>query len=61
VLGQAAALGIDPAGLLRADPVERPLLIAALAHAAHWQADRDRALARQVVYELAQALKRGRR
>ena len=60
-LGQAAALGIDPGRLLRADAVERPLLIAALEHAAKTQANRDEALARRVVSELAAAMKRGGR
>jgi hypothetical protein len=58
VLGRAAALGLPPSGLLRADPVERPLLLACLHHAAEWQAQRDRALARLIVNELALALKR---
>ena len=59
VLGQAAALGIDPGLLLRADPVERPLLIAALEHAAKMHNERDEALAKRIVSELAAAMKRG--
>lgn len=58
LLGQAAALGVPPASLLRADAVELPLVLGALEHAAEWQAERDRSLARAVVYELARAMKR---
>jgi len=58
LLGHAAALGLQPGALLRADPVELPLLTAALEHAARWQAERDKALARLIIHELAQALKR---
>ena len=59
MLGQAAALGIDPGRILRADPVERPLLVAAFEHAAKLQSDRDEALAKRVMAELAAAMKRG--
>ena len=59
LLGQAAALGIDPGRILRADPVEAPLLVAALEHAAKLLAERDEALAKCVVAELAAAVKRG--
>ena len=59
LLGQAAALGFEPGRLLRADPVERPLLEAALEHAAKLQNDRDDALAKRIVSELALAMKRG--
>jgi hypothetical protein len=58
MLGYAAALGIAPAALLRADPVELPLMVAALDHAAQWQHERDQNLARMVINELARALKR---
>jgi hypothetical protein len=58
MLGYGAALGISPASLLRADPVEFPLLVAALEHAAAWHAERDKALARLIISELAQALRR---
>lgn len=58
-LGLAAALGFDPGRFLRADPVERPLLEAALEHAAKFARDRDEALAKRVVAELAAAMKRG--
>lgn len=58
LLGTAAALGIPPTALLRADPTELPLLTAALEHAARWQSERDKALARMIISELAQALKR---
>lgn len=60
LLGHAAALGIAPATVLRADQAELPLLVAALDHAAEWQADRDQQLARLIIHELAQAWKRGR-
>ena len=59
LLGQAAALGVDPGRILRADPVEAPLLVAALEHAAKLHRDRDEALAKTVVAELAAAQKRG--
>ena len=59
VLGQAAALGIDPSRLLRADPVEAPLLTRALEHAAKMHADRDEALAKRIIGELSLAMKRG--
>lgn len=61
LLGHAAALGVDPGGILRADPVERSLLVRAMEHAARWQADRDDALAKRVVSELAAAQRRGSR
>lgn len=60
-LGQAAALGFDPGRLLRADPIERPLLEAAIEHAARFFAQRDEALAKRIVGELAAAMKRGGR
>jgi hypothetical protein len=64
-LGYAAALGFDPRGILRADPVERPLLVAALEHAARFERERDEArieaLAKRIVAELAAAMKRGGR
>ena len=60
-MGQAAVLGIDPSRLLRADRIERELLMAASRHAHEYAEQRDRALARMVVHELAEALKRGRR
>lgn len=60
LLGLAAALGIPPTALLRADPVELPLLVEAMEHAVKWHQERDRMLARTVISEYAQALKRGR-
>ena len=60
LLGAAAFLGVAPGAVLRADPVERPLLLDAMEHAARLHADRDKALARAIISELAQALKRGR-
>lgn len=59
-LGQAAVLGFDPAALVRAGPVELALMVKVVARAAEYRAERDRALARSVVSELAEALKRGR-
>jgi len=58
VLGQAAAVGIPPNLLLRADPIERELLLNAMRTAAEWQQTRDLNLARTVINEYAQALKR---
>jgi hypothetical protein len=54
-------LGFDPARMLRAEPDELEVLIAAANAAAEFQAQRDTALARTVVAELAAAMKRGRR
>ena len=59
LLGQAAALGIDPGRILRADPIEAPLLVAALEHAARMHRERDEALAKRIIAELAAAMKRG--
>lgn len=47
--------------MLRADPLERELLMEATKYAHEYSEQRDRALARLVVSELADALKRGRR
>lgn len=60
-LGLAAALGFDPCRLLRADAVERPILEAALEHAARHARERDEALAKRIIAELATALKHGRK
>jgi hypothetical protein len=60
-LGQAAALGIDPSRVLRADPYELAVLVAAFDHAADFARQRDDALARRVINELGEALKRGKR
>lgn len=60
-LGQAAALGFEPGRILRADPVERPILTAAVEHAARFVRERDEALARAIVAEYAAAVKRGTR
>jgi hypothetical protein len=46
--------------VLRADPLERELLMEATKYAHEYSEQRDRALARLVVSELADALKRGR-
>ena len=58
LLGTAAALGIPPHTVLRADAQELPLLIGALEHAARFQQERDKGLARLIISELGQALKR---
>jgi hypothetical protein len=55
----AAACGINPSQLLRADPVERDLLTAALLAAQEYQRDWMTAMSRTLLYEYAKALKRG--
>lgn len=60
LLGAAATYGIDPSRILRADPVERELLLAIIREAHQHADNRDQRLARLVVSELSQALKRGR-
>lgn len=60
-LGQAAVLGIDPSRVLRADRHELAVLAAAFDHAAAFARERDDALARRVIFELGEALKRGKR
>jgi hypothetical protein len=60
VLGQAAALGISPSALLRADDVERDLLLRAVHEAHRYHEQRDRALARMIISELAEAMRRGK-
>lgn len=60
VLGQAAALGLNPSAILRADPVEAPILIAAIEHAAEFARKRDENLAVLIVNTLAQAMKKKR-
>lgn len=60
-LGQAAALGVDPSRVLRADATELAVLVAVTERAATFARQRDDALARRMVYELAEALKRGKR
>lgn len=57
-LGASATLGIDPTRALRADPVELQTLVLVSRHAADYQAQRDRSLARAIVAELAASLKR---
>ena len=58
LLGHAAALGIAPAQLLRADPVEWSVTVAALDRAAEWQHERDKNLATMIINEYGRALKR---
>lgn len=53
-------LGVDPARILRADPVELDVLVRVARAAADHQNQRDHALARMIVSELAAALKRKR-
>lgn len=60
VLGVAAASGIEPSMLLRAGPIEREILLAALVEAQEHQKRYIQALARQIIHELADAMKRGR-
>lgn len=55
----AAACGINPSHLLRADPVERDLLTSALTAAQEYQRDWMTAMARVLLHEYAKALKRG--
>jgi hypothetical protein len=55
----AAACGINPSDLLRADPVERDLLSAALTHAQEYQRDWMTAMSRILLHEYAKAIKRG--
>lgn len=55
-----AALGIDPTTVLRADPIERALLQAALPHAHAYAQQRDQQLAERIIAELGRALKRGK-
>jgi hypothetical protein len=52
---------VDPHYVLRADRTELPLLVAAVREAHAFALARDQALARRVVYELSEALKRGKR
>lgn len=46
---------------MRADRVETTLLVRTLERAAKYQLDRDKRLARLIVAELSEALRRGRR
>lgn len=58
--GAAATYGVAPTAVLRADPDELAALAAIVTHAVDYQQHRDTALARRVVVELAEAMKRGR-
>ena len=60
LIGAGAALGVDPSRLLRADAVELDVLLRVVSEAHHYAEQRDVALARRIVSELSQALKRGR-
>jgi hypothetical protein len=57
-IGAAATYGFDPTRIVRADPLELELYVHAARAATEHQAERDKALARAVVAELARALKR---
>lgn len=52
---------MDSAVLLRADRIEREALVRVLERAAHYRLDLDKRLARLIISELADALRRGRR
>ena len=52
---------MNPAGMLRADPIERVVLCSVIERAAAYRLDLDRRLARLIVTELGEAIKRGRR
>lgn len=60
VLGAAAACGVSPAMLLSAGTLERNALMEVAAAAINWQLERDEALARRIINELAASMKRGR-
>lgn len=47
--------------ILRADPVERATLLAAVKEAHEYVTERDNRLARKIISELGEAMKRGRR
>ena len=57
-MGEAAVLGLSPHIILRADPLEMPVLVDALKHAARLQHDRDKTLAVLIANNLARTLKR---
>lgn len=52
---------MSPTALVRADRAETALMMAALGRAADYRLQLDKRLARLVVTELGEALKRGRR
>jgi len=58
LLGAAAVLGVDPATILRADDIERHVLIDILHRAVEYQEKREGRLAEKIIRELAEALKR---
>lgn len=60
MIGVAIALGVSPSSLLRADPIERAVLMRALDVAGRYREKLDRRLAQMIIGELAAALKRGR-
>ena len=51
---------MSPGLLLRADPLERAVLMQALERAAHWRLELDKRLARLIVSEYAGAMRRAR-
>jgi hypothetical protein len=58
LMGEAAVLGLSPHLILRADPLEMPVLVDALKHAAHLQHERDKTLALMIANNLARSFKR---
>ena len=58
-MGRAAAVGISAHDLLAAPPVEFALLMGAARHASEFLDARDEALARRIINDLAESLKKG--
>jgi energy-converting hydrogenase Eha subunit E len=54
-------VGVAPVSIIRADPVERDLLLEVAEVGVRLLDERDDALARRIIGELGNALKRGRR
>jgi hypothetical protein len=52
---------VNPSAFIRADRIEVALLTRALEHAARYRLELDKRLARLVIGELSDALKRGKR
>jgi len=59
-LGIAASCGISPSAILRAGPIEREILLAAVPEAIEHQRRWMRAMAVEAVNAYAEAIKRGR-
>lgn len=60
-LAFGATVGVSPRDLLRADPLERRVLLAVVDKAIELQDDRDRALANRIVNGVVEAWNRGRK